>query len=110
MTAHMTQPNPTGRGSANALNMPLGTIAEAIGYAGATPSRALRPNEVYLDIRGSREVHVEGILDFNGILDLEEKIKALKMILKKPEEGARKVPLTDEELLGGPEEGNQDPA
>lgn len=49
-----------------------------------SPRRDIVPNEVYLDIRGSREVHVEGVLDYNGILDLEEKLKALKMILKKP--------------------------
>ena len=51
----------------------------------AMAGRDLQPNEVYLDIRGSREVHVEGLLDYNGILDLEEKLKALKMILKKPD-------------------------
>lgn len=63
----------------------LPVTAEMIEAAGRAPSRRdIIPNEVYLDIRGSREVHVEGILDYNGILDLEEKLKALKMILKKP--------------------------
>jgi hypothetical protein len=46
-------------------------------------TRKLVPNEVYLDIRGSRDVHIEGVLDYDGILDLEEKLKALKMIIKK---------------------------
>ena len=42
-------------------------------------------NEPYLDIRGSREVHIEGILDYDGLLELEEKLKALKMLItKKP--------------------------
>lgn len=47
-------------------------------------NRKLEHNEVYLDFRGSYEVHVEGILDLNGILDLEEKLKAVKMLLKAP--------------------------
>lgn len=47
-------------------------------------TRQLDHNEVYLDFRGSHEVHVEGILDLNGILDLEEKLKAVKMLLKAP--------------------------
>jgi len=47
-------------------------------------NRKLDHNEVYLDFRGSFEVHVEGILDLNGILDLEEKLKAVKMLLKAP--------------------------
>lgn len=58
---------------------------ETLAAAQRAAARELLPNEVYLDIRGSREVHVEGILDYTGILDLEEKLKALKMILKKPE-------------------------
>ena len=57
-------------------------VVEAVGRLSSR--RDIVPNEVYLDIRGSREVHVEGILDYDGILDLEEKLKALKMILKKP--------------------------
>lgn len=71
--------------SAPAQTTPLPSV-DATMRAGA--SRQLIPNEVYLDIRGSREVHVEGILDYEGILDLEEKLKALKMILKKPVEAA----------------------
>ena len=74
--------------------------AAAHTYVGRTPpvsaeaiqralsGRDLIPNEVYLDFKGSREVHVEGMLDYNGILDLEEKIKAVKMILKKPSKPA----------------------
>ena len=85
MNAHITQPNPTGRTPINALHMSPAEIADGLAkLAGASASRNLRPNEVYLDIRGSREVHVEGLLDYDGILDLEEKIKALKMILKQP--------------------------
>lgn len=39
---------------------------------------------MYLDFRGSYEVHVEGILDLAGVLELEEKLKAVKMLLKSP--------------------------
>lgn len=46
-------------------------------------TRSLALNEVHLDIRGSREVHIEGILDHDGLLELEEKLKALKMLIKK---------------------------
>ena len=46
-------------------------------------NRRLVLNEPYLDIRGSQEVHIEGILDYDGLLDLEEKLKALKMLIKK---------------------------
>lgn len=46
-------------------------------------NRTLTLNEPYLDIRGSREVHIEGILDYDGLLELEEKLKALKMLIKK---------------------------
>jgi hypothetical protein len=45
-------------------------------------TRKLDPNEIYLDFRGGHEVHVEGILDLNGVLELEEKLKAVKMLLK----------------------------
>jgi len=77
MHTHITQPNPTGR------SQPVPSqIVEAVGRTSS--HRDLVPNEVYLDIRGSREVHVEGILDYNGILELEEKIKAVKMLLKPP--------------------------
>jgi hypothetical protein len=61
-------------------------VLEVVGRASSR--RDIVPNEVYLDIRGSREVYVEGILDYNGILDLEEKLNALKMILKKPNDCA----------------------
>jgi len=81
-----------GRTLPNAPMEPI--IVEAVGRA--TAKRDLVPNEVYLDIRGSREVLIEGLLDYNGILDLEEKLKALKMILKQPSPKIR-----DDELLGG---------
>lgn len=58
------------------------TVVEAVGRASSR--RDLVPNEVYLNFRGSREVLVEGLLDYDGILELEEKIKAVKMLLKKP--------------------------
>jgi hypothetical protein len=74
---HTAQPVPT------YIGRTLPVIAEAVGRA--TSKRELIPNEVYLDIRGSREVHVEGVLDYEGILDLEDKLKALKMILKRPD-------------------------
>jgi len=67
---------------------------EAIQRAAA---RDLQPNEVYLDFQGSREVHVEGILDYNGILDLEDKLKAIKMILKKPVGAEKRESDPDEE-------------
>lgn len=48
-------------------------------------NRTLTLNEPYLDIRGSREVHIEGLLDYDGLIELEEKLKALKMLItKKP--------------------------
>jgi len=46
-------------------------------------NRTLVLNEPYLDIRGSREVHIEGILDYDGLIELEETLKALKMLIKK---------------------------
>lgn len=54
----------------------------------AASQRDLIPNEVYLDIRGSREVHIEGILDYDGILELEEKLKAVKMLLKRRQQNS----------------------
>ena len=74
-------------------------VTQPATYIGRTPpvaphiieaaSRILVPNEVYLDFKGSREVHVEGLLDLNGIIELEEKIKAVKMLLKPPQPVSR---------------------
>lgn len=62
-----------------------------------TASRTMVRNEIYLDFRGSREVHVEGLLDLNGILELEEKLKAVKMLLKPPAQPAREQIEDDEQ-------------
>ncbi len=70
-------------------------IVEAVGKA--TVSRQLIPNEVYLEFRGSREVHVEGLLDYNGILELEEKIAAVKMLLKPPKGDVHQTPPLPED-------------
>ncbi|MDR2856437.1 MAG: hypothetical protein LBV50_01135 [Novosphingobium sp.] len=76
----------------------MGSLSLKTAAGRASTHRDLVPNEVYLDIRGSREVHIEGILDFDGILDLEEKIKALKLIIKRkgpverPDEGGEESP------------------
>lgn len=94
MHHQVTQPAP---GDPPSTSAP--TVAEAVGRGSA--ARELIPNEVYLDIRGSREVHVEGILDYDGILDLEEKLKALKMILKRPRVAA--TPDDFESLLSDDE-------
>lgn len=54
-------------------------------------SRELALNEPYLDVRGTREVHIEGIFDRAGLDVLENTIAALKMLLKlkieSPDEG-----------------------
>lgn len=65
---------------------PAATPAPAVSAGGLRTlmsNRTLVPNEVYLDIRGSHEVHIEGILDYDGLIELEEKLKALKMLVKK---------------------------
>lgn len=45
-------------------------------------------NEISMNIRGGK-VLLEGLLDYNGVLELEEKIKALKLLLPRPAEGER---------------------
>jgi len=43
-------------------------------------------NEINMNIRGDK-VHLEGWLDYSGVLDLEAKIAALKLLLPKPKAG-----------------------
>ena len=62
---------------------PLASATPAVAPRAFSHNRNLEPNEVYLDIRGSREVHIEGILDHDGLLELEEKLKALKLLIPK---------------------------
>lgn len=45
-------------------------------------SRELSLNEPHLDIKGTREVRIEGIFDHAGLVELEGKLAALKMLLK----------------------------
>lgn len=45
------------------------------------PTAALEPNEIALNIRGGL-VHVEAILDYEGLSELEQKIAALKILMK----------------------------
>lgn len=93
----VTSPTYVGRTLPNEALAPV--VVEAVGRT--STKRDLVPNEVYLDIRGSREVLVEGLLDYNGILDLEEKLKALKMILKQPASTLDKHVTVEDSLRGG---------
>lgn len=65
-------------------------------YGGSTRStpfkqgRELMLNEPYLDVRGTREVHIEGVFNREGLEALENTIVALKLLLKAqpPEEAS----------------------
>lgn len=59
-----------------------GTPARAFAASGA---EAL--NEINMNIRGDK-VHLEGLLDYAGLLDLEKKLAALKILLPKPADNA----------------------
>lgn len=76
----------------------------------AIRSRSLKPNEINMDIRGRHEVHIEGTLDYDGLLELEENLKALKLLIKPRPAGPTgaagiaapekaEVPDDDDELL-----------
>ena len=71
-----------------AIETPAIPIAPSKGGRTLVSNRTLEPNEIYLDFRGSYEVHVEGILDLSGVIELEEKLKAVKMLLKARPVGA----------------------
>lgn len=93
MQSTATSPGYVGR---TLPNPPL--ISGGVGSTGRTSeARDLVLNEVYLDFRGSREVLVVGLLDYDGILELEQKIQAVKMLLKPPPKPIASVPPTEDE-------------
>jgi hypothetical protein len=55
--------------------------------AATTPATVAPPlgdvNAINMNIRGDK-VHLEGLLDYDGLLDLETKLAALKLLLPKP--------------------------
>jgi hypothetical protein len=54
----------------------------------------LKINEPNLSVRG-RTVYVEALLDFQGLTELEDQIKALKMILKPRNQTAANPEISD---------------
>ncbi len=49
---------------------------------GLSSKRELVLNQIYMNVKGNKEVHIEGILDYRGLLLLEKKLIALKMLLE----------------------------
>lgn len=60
--------------------MPITSIAPT--PEGLSSKRGLLLNQIHMNVKGNKEVHIEGILDYRGLLLLEKKLIALKMLLE----------------------------
>lgn len=57
----------------------------------AFTNQSLPLNQPNLSIQGDQTVRIEALLDYDGIVDLEHKIAALKMLIKRKTKAAEPV-------------------
>jgi hypothetical protein len=67
---------------------PLPAAAAVSSFPAAFANSVPELNEISMNIRGGK-VHLEGLLDYSGVLELEEKLKALKLLLPRDSEGEK---------------------